>query len=248
MSVGRVLAAWGPSAPWAAPATRSPFRLGDPLGPTGQDPDAARDLACELTAADDLCFPPEPEPFVPSTRPASSTGGDAFGLGDLLVVALVIALVLVIVWLLVTIVRNRVAADDEEEPEDVDDDLDAPVEDRVVDRERPPDTWRAAAAEHRAAGRYRDAIRCEYRALVGDLARAGLVDEIPGRTSGEERRQLAELAPAVAADFARAADRFDEAWFAATPIGRDDDERFLEAARSVLGAVLAGSVPGRGGS
>ena len=45
------------------------------------------------------------------------------------------------------------------------------------------------------ARRFRDAIRCRYRALVGDLARRGMIDEIPGRTSGEERVQMAAAAP-----------------------------------------------------
>ena len=74
----------------------------------------------------------------------------------------------------------------------------------------------------------------EYRALVGDLARAGYVDEIPGRTSGEERAQVAEIAPrlgeagrAVSSEFDVAADTFDVAWFDDGVVTRGDDERFL---------------------
>ncbi len=219
------------------PAARAPD---DPFGPAGQDPDTARDIACELTVADDVCFPPEPEPFVPPSG-GGSAGSAGVGLGNLLVVVLVIALVVAIVWLVVTILRNRVATDDDEPEEDLDVDLDEPVERRQIDQERPPDTWRRAAADHRAAGRYRDAIRCEYRALVGDLARAGVVDEIPGRTSGEERAQLAELAPTVSGEFGVSADLFDEAWFSQIAVGRDDDEEFLAASRSVLDVVLAGA-------
>lgn len=223
---------------------RLPRSAGDPLGPVEQDPDDVRDIACDLTATGEVCSPPEPEPFVPTPSPSGGgSGGAGSGLGSLLVVALVVALLLAIGWLVLTVVRNRGAVDEPDEDDDVDVDLDAPVGRRVVDHERPPDLWRDAAAEHRSAGRFRDAVRCEYRALVGDLARAGFVDEIPGRTSGEERVQLAALAPAVAADFDAAADRFDEAWFSELPVDREDDAAFVAASRRVLDAVLASAGP-----
>ncbi len=219
-----------------------PRATDDPLGPVGQDPDTARDIACELTVADSVCSPPEPFEPPPDVIPnGPSVGGGGFGPGTLLVVLLVLALVAFVGWLVVAIVRNRGTAADEVEDDELDIELDESVEQRVVDRERPPTTWRSAAADHRAGGRFRDAIRCEYRALVGDLARAGVVDEIPGRTSGEERAQVAELAPGVAPDFATAADLFDEAWFNDVGVGAGDDERFVTASRAVLDAVLAGA-------
>ena len=52
--------------------------------------------------------------------------------------------------------------------------------------------WRAEAAAHDAAGRWREALRCRYRALVAELAGRGLVEEIPGRTSGEYRIQCGQ--------------------------------------------------------
>lgn len=218
---------------------RLPTAPGDPFGPVERDPDAARDVACGLTEAERVCFPPEPEPFEPPAVGSTGSGGGA-AFGNLLVFLLVVALAVAIGWLIVVIVRNRVAGDDEEDDVDLDVDLDEPVE-RQIDHERPPDTWRDAAAEHRAAGRYRDAIRCEYRALVGDLARAGYVDEIPGRTSGEERAQVSELAPTVAGEFDVAADLFDDAWFGLVAVDGADDGRFVAAARAVLGVVLAGA-------
>lgn len=218
-------------------------RFGDPLGPVGRDPDDVRDIACDLTAPGEVCSPPEPEPFVPPSGPVSTGGntGVGFGFGNLLVILLVAAVVAAIVLLVLRFLRDRPDDDGDEDDDDLDSDLDELLERRRIDHARPPDRWRAAAAEHRGAGRFRDAIRCEYRALVGDLARAGLVDEIPGRTSGEERRQLAELAPAVAADFDTAADRFDEAWFSELPVGSAEDADFLAAAEAVLSAVFGGS-------
>jgi hypothetical protein len=92
-----------------------------------------------------------------------------------------------------------------------------------------------------------EAVRCQYRALIGDLARSGYVDEIPGRTSGEERQQVAEIAPRlgelgrdVARQFDVAADTFDEAWFDDSEVTTGDDKRFLAAEQAVLDVVLTG--------
>ena len=214
----------------------------DPLGPIDQQPDAPRDLACDLTASDAVCSPPEPDPPDPSDfdfDPPTDAAG-AGGLGTLLVVLLVVVLVAAVAWMIVSMVRNRAPIDDLD-ADDLDEELDDVAEDRIVDVEQPPDRWRRAAAEHREAGRFRDAVRCEYRALVGDLARAGHVDEIPGRTSGEEREQVRALAPGVAAAFDAAADIFDAAWFDDAEVTVDHDERFVAAATSVLDDVLDGA-------
>ena len=207
----------------------------DPLGPVEQAPDSPRDLACDLTASDLQCSPPEPDDPPIDFDPPSNIGGGgaAGGLGTLLVVLLVIALVAVVVWIVVSMRRNRASIDDDLDDE-LDDDLDDVADERIVDAERPPDRWRRAAAEHREAGRFRDSVRCEYRALVGDLARAGHVDEIPGRTSGEEREQIRELAPEVASPFDEAADIFDSAWFDDEVVTANDDARFVAASTMVL--------------
>src|SRR4051794_4281797 len=107
----------------------------------------------------------------------------------------------------------------------------------LVDRSREPAQWRQDAEEHARAGRWREAVRCRYRALVGDLARRGLLDEIPGRTTGEERAELAVAAPAVAPSFARATDLFDQAWYGQAAVGADDDERFRRWEAEVLEAA-----------
>lgn len=205
------------------------------------DPDTVRDIACQVTSSNDVCFPEVPDPPDPPSPPISDAAAGGGTLGTLLVIVLVAVLVAAIAWLLYRMVVDRRRADDDDGDDDVDEDLEgAGASDaRIVDAERPPDRWRRAAEEHRRAGDFREAIRCEYRALVGDLARAGIVDEIPGRTSGEERRQLAELAPGVAAEFGDAADRFDAAWFDTAPVDRADDEAFRVSATAVLAVVGA---------
>jgi hypothetical protein len=223
---------------------------GGPLGPADVDPDAtpelardlARDVACGLTASDVRCSPPEPDPADFDPPDLGGGGGAVFGpFGTLLVVLLVAALVAVVVWMVAKAIKERDMDDDDDDHVDLDEDLDEAVGERIIDEQRPPERWRRSAEEHRAAGRFRDSVRCEYRALVGDLARAGAVDEIPGRTSGEERAQLGALSPAVSQNFDDAADIFDEAWFNDDVVTVNDDKRFVDASRVVLDTVLAGT-------
>lgn len=96
---------------------------------------------------------------------------------------------------------------------------------------RPPADWRADAARHEAAGAWRDALRCHWRALVADLAARGLVEEVPGRTTGEYRSHVGRAVPGAARSFAGATVLFEVAWYAADEIGPDDvaEERRLGA-------------------
>lgn len=228
------------------------WRVLDPFGPTDVDLDQVRDAACEVTAPSRVCDPPEPNlddlPTPDFPDPGAPIGGLGL-LGQLLVVVLAAALVLALAWLAVRWYRSRdVGGEDDGDDLDRDEEIDEPIGARVIDHETPPERWRRLASDHRDAGRFRESIRCEYRALVGDLARAGYVDEIPGRTSGEERDQVARIADeriegnrAVSEAFDVAADTFDVAWFDDTVVSRDDDERFRTAQDAVLGVVLAGS-------
>jgi hypothetical protein len=106
---------------------------------------------------------------------------------------------------------------------------------------RSPAEWRAEAAAHEAAGRWRDALRCRYRALVAELVGRGLVQEIPGRTSGEYRRDVNAVVPAAGPAFDGATDLFEQAWYGDRPTGREDQERFDDLARRVLTPVGGGT-------
>lgn len=207
----------------------------DQLGPVDQDPDVVREEACKLVSKDtSVCSPPKPPP-TPDNR-----GGGNFDLSflSLLLWLLLIAAVVGLIYLLVrTLIgtggsgrrRRSKAGDDDDE------DLDVVERDAVaIDRSREPVNWRAEADEHRRAGRYRDALRCRYRALVGDLARRGLIDEIPGRTTGEERAQLRSVTPSAGPPFNAAADLFDGAWYGHRDVGADDDDRFQSLEHDVL--------------
>jgi hypothetical protein len=212
----------------------------DPLGPVDQDPDAVREEACKLVSKDTtVCSPPSPP------KPANGGGGGSLDLSivSLLLWVLLIVAVLGLLFLLFRwfdaragggrAARRRAAEGDE--------DQDVVERDAVaVDRSREPTNWRAEAEEHRRAGRYREALRCRYRALVGDLARRGLIDEIPGRTTGEERAQLRRVTPGAAPPFNTAADLFDGAWYGHLAVDAADDDHFQALERDVLANAVEG--------
>ncbi len=97
--------------------------------------------------------------------------------------------------------------------------------------------WRAEADAHEAAGRWRPGLRCRYRALVADLAARGLVEEVPGRTTGEYRRQVDAGYPEVAPAFDGATSLFEGAWYGGRSTGADDAARFRELEARVLSGV-----------
>jgi hypothetical protein len=100
-----------------------------------------------------------------------------------------------------------------------------PVIERGVEVDRvgrPATEWRTEAAHHEAAGAWRDALRCHWRALVADLAARGLVEEVPGRTTGEYRRLVADTVPGAATTFSGATGLFELAWYAASDVHEAD--------------------------
>jgi len=210
-----------------------------PLGPVDQDPDVVREEACKLVSQDTtVCSPP------PSTAPRVNNGGGRFDLSwlSLLLWVVLIAAVLGLLFLLVrwTVERNgggrvaraRKSAGDADDLDEIERDVVA------IDRSREPFNWRTEAEAHRRAGRYREALRCRYRALVGDLARRGLIDEIPGRTTGEERAQLRRVTPAASRPFNAAADLFDGAWYGHHEVDAAADDRFQAFERDVLATAV----------
>jgi hypothetical protein len=105
-------------------------------------------------------------------------------------------------------------------------------------RPRSAAEWRAEAEAHERTGAWREAVRSRYRALVADLAARGLVEEVPGRTAGEYRREVGEALPDAAPDFAGATELFEVAWYGRSPTGareaahlRDLSDRVLQRAR-----------------
>jgi hypothetical protein len=98
-----------------------------------------------------------------------------------------------------------------------------------------PAQWRAEAEQHEAAGAWKLALRCRYRALVGDLIAEGVLEDVAGRTTGEYRRDLTARAPERSAAFASATELFELAWYADRPTGPEENARFQDLAAGIVG-------------
>jgi hypothetical protein len=103
-----------------------------------------------------------------------------------------------------------------------------------VGRRRSAAEWRAEAEAHERAGAWREAVRSRYRALVADLASRGVVEEVPGRTAGEYRREVDRTLPAAAADFAGATDLFEVAWYGRSGTGAREAAHLRDLSDRVL--------------
>ncbi len=97
-----------------------------------------------------------------------------------------------------------------------------------------PADWLAEAAACEARGDWQAALRARYRALVAELARRGLVDEIPGRTTGEYRAEVAANLPLAAPEFSNATDLFELAVYGHAPTGPEDASRVRQLSDRVL--------------
>jgi hypothetical protein len=159
----------------------------------------------------------------PGTTSAAGSGGS--GLFTLLLLALVVVgLVLVIRALLRQPSRRKTDADPE------------PTID--VTEHLSASAWEREAAAHEADGRWKDALRCRFRALLEGLVEHGVIDEVPGRTTGELRAEVADRAAGAHDDFTAAADLFDLAWYGDADTGPDDVRRLGEHAGRVLAAAV----------
>lgn len=105
--------------------------------------------------------------------------------------------------------------------------------------------WLVEAAAHEQAARWREAVRCRYRALLAELAAAGLVEEVRGRTSGEYRAAVASDVPAASVAFDEATRAFDLAWYGHDDVSADDVTALQEAAQLVLHDAGVGRVPAK---
>jgi hypothetical protein len=100
---------------------------------------------------------------------------------------------------------------------------------------RSPAEWRADAERLEGEGRWKEALRSRYRALVGDLVAEGLLEDVAGRTTGELRADLRSRAPQRSPDFDAATELFELAWYADRPTGPDESARFQALAVAAAG-------------
>lgn len=100
-----------------------------------------------------------------------------------------------------------------------------------------PGDWRAAAERFESDGAWKEALRCRYRVLVSELVERDVVGDVPGRTAGEYRREVAAGFPAAAPPFDDASDLFELAWYADAPTGPDENQRIRTLTDDVVGRV-----------
>lgn len=215
-----------------------PSAAADPP-PLEHDPQQVRELAHEILERDEF-QPPERsllertvgwlQDLLDGGDGSSSDGAEARpgagGSSPVGVVLLVLAVVAVGYLAYHLLRRPRRRRDD--------DDADPEIE---LEPHRGPRQWLADAERAEAEGRWKDGIRCRFRALVEQLVEDRVVPEVAGRTSGELRADVRAVAPTAAAAFAEAADLFDRAWYGDLPTGAEEARRFAVAADTTLAEV-----------
>jgi hypothetical protein len=108
------------------------------------------------------------------------------------------------------------------------------------DRAQSAEQWRQEADRLSAQGNYREALRCRYRALVAELADLRLVDQVPGRTSGDYERAVRALVPEAAEQFSAVTRLFERCWYDQDASDAKAQVVFNEAARAVIAEVGSG--------
>lgn len=109
----------------------------------------------------------------------------------------------------------------------------------TVEVQRTPTEWRGEAERYEAAGDWKEALRCRYRAMVADLVDRSVLPDIPGRTVGEHRRDVQAAVPDATADFHGAAELFERAWYGEYPTGQPENEQFRTLSDRVVHRVDA---------
>lgn len=105
-----------------------------------------------------------------------------------------------------------------------------------IERARSADEWDAEAERFERDEQWKAALRCRFRALVASLVQRGQVDDVPGRTAGEYRAEVASALPEVSDAFAEATALFEDAWYGDRPTGARENARFRELAATVQAA------------
>ncbi len=193
------------------------------------DPEAANEAADEILSRVEFRRP-APSLFDRIQEEISELLGRAFeqllgtGAGTVFAWAVVFAAVGLTVWFALRFSRT-VTADraTDGQPE-------------MVELSRSPADWRRQADADEALGRWKDGLLARYRAVVGQLVLDGVLDEIPGRTTGEYRRELAERRPDLARSFDEATTLFEQAWYGDVPTGGVERDRFVALDLEMSGA------------
>ena len=106
-----------------------------------------------------------------------------------------------------------------------------------IEEDRAADLWRADAEQAEASGQWKLALRARYRWMLGELIERQLLANVPGRTPGEYRGDLARILPDQATTSATATELFERAWYGNEPTGPEENRQFRTCAEQVLAAA-----------
>jgi hypothetical protein len=148
-------------------------------------------------------------------------GGPGF-LGNLVSLAILVGVVVVLILLVRALLRHTRL------PKRDDDDEELTIE---LEAGRDSTDWRSDAERFEAAGQWRDAMRARYRELVRTLIEDGVLEDLPGRTTGEYRNAFARARPQSAGPFIELTGLFEAVWYGGVETDAADNQRFRELAR-----------------
>jgi hypothetical protein len=94
--------------------------------------------------------------------------------------------------------------------------------------------WSRQAEAFEERGEWKEGLRCRYRALVAELIATHVVLDLPGRTTGEYRGDVAVTLPEAGPPFGGASELFERAWYGDRPTGADQSRQFAELAAAVV--------------
>lgn len=97
--------------------------------------------------------------------------------------------------------------------------------------------WRAEADRLADEGSFDHALRARYRGLLAELITSGLLEDIPGRTSGEYRTEFSAVAPPAAPSFDELTAQFEGVWYGHDPVDAVDLSRFVGFEDAVVAGV-----------
>ena len=90
--------------------------------------------------------------------------------------------------------------------------------------------WRSDAERFEAAGQWREAMRARYRELVRTLIDDRVLDDVPGRTTGEYRGEFVQARPTNADSFIELTELFEAVWYGGIETDAADNQRFRQLA------------------
>ena len=112
---------------------------------------------------------------------------------------------------------------------------DEPVVD--VDEWRRPKELLADAERFEAEGRWDEALRARYRFVIAELVERNLIENPPGRTTGEYRAEVEYRLPASAGAFNAITETFEDVWYGEAVADRPMVDELRRSGDTVLAAA-----------